>query len=380
MKKKLFTSESVGAGHPDKVCDQISDAILDACLEKDPDSRVACECFITKDLVLIGGQITSKAKVDYEKVARDTIREIGYVDESYGMSADTCKVIVVISEQSGDIAQGVDNGGAGDQGIMFGYAIDETKTYMPLATHLAHSFLFRANKLRKNGKFKWARPDMKSQVTIDRLDPDNLKIETILLSIQHAEDYDDTKFKQFIKEEIVEKVLEENQIKDSKYKLLINPTGKFSVGGPSADTGLTGRKIIVDTYGGYARHGGGAFSGKDATKVDRSAAYAARYIAKNIVAAKLARECEVQVAYAIGESKPLSLSLTTFGTSKVSEDKILEKVNQIFDLTPQGIIKKLDLKRPIFHKTAVFGHFGREDIDFTWERLDKVEELKELLK
>lgn len=373
---KLFTSESVGPGHPDKICDQISDAILDACLRQDPYSRVACECFATTNLIIIGGEVTTNATISYEEIARNTLRKIGYDHKEYGIDANSCEVQVVIKKQSNDIAQGVDNGGAGDQGIMFGYACDETKTYMPLAVFLAHQLLLRADTLRRNGQFLWARPDMKSQVTIDYSDTQQPKIHTVLLSIQHDDDANDAQFKTFIQKQVIQPVLAQFGPSNQDYRVLINPTGRFVIGGPEGDTGLTGRKIIVDTYGGYARHGGGAFSGKDSTKVDRSATYAARYIAKNIVAAKLAKKCEIQISYAIGVAQPISIAIDTFQTAIVSEEAILQAINQLFDLTPAGITKMLDLRTPIFEQTAVFGHFGRLDVDFAWEKLDQVETLR----
>ena len=375
MEKVLFTSESVSAGHPDKVCDQISDAILDACLAQDPHSRVACECFATTNLVIIGGEITTSAKVDYEQVARDKLIEIGYNADEIGIDGNNCEIKVVMDTQSADIALGTndDVGGAGDQGIMFGYACNETKEYMPLAITLAHKLVKRASDLKKNGSFQYARPDMKSQVTIDYTDPDDLKVETILMSIQHDPDYDEEKFKQYIKEEIMDKVVDEYGL-NHDYKVFINPTGRFVIGGPHGDTGLTGRKIIVDTYGGYARHGGGAFSGKDPSKVDRSAAYMARYIAKNIVAASLADKAEIQLSYAIGVAEPTSIFVETFGTNKVSNDVLLKAIKENFDLTPKGIIEQLNLRVPIYSLTAAYGHFGKDELP--WEKLDKVEILK----
>jgi S-adenosylmethionine synthetase len=379
----LFTSESVGPGHPDKLCDQLSDAILDACLAQDPYSRVACECFATTDLVIVGGEITSKANVDYEQVVRKTLRDIGYLKSEYGISAENCKIQVLVKKQSSDIDMGVSNStdshsiGAGDQGIMFGYASSETPSYMPLPIYLAHRLMKVADDLRRQGKFKWARPDMKSQVTIDYTENEP-RIHTILMSVQHDPDFDEVSFKKYIKEEIMERVAKENNL-NTDFKVLINPTGRFVIGGPEGDTGLTGRKIIVDTYGGSAHHGGGAFSGKDCTKVDRSAAYMARYIAKNVVAAKLAYECEIQLAYAIGVSEPVSILVNTFGTEQVSHDVIVQAIKENFDLTPYGIIETLDLRRPIYQQTATFGHFGRNDLSLPWEKLDKVEILKNYL-
>ncbi len=384
MEKKLFTSESVSVGHPDKVCDQISDAILDACLAQDPMSRVACEVYATTQLVIIGGEISSNANVDYEKIARDTLRDIGYTHDELGIGCDDCEVKVVVHEQSRDIAQGVDQAmdnkaiGAGDQGIMFGYATNETEGYMPLAIVIAHKLNRVATVKRKDGEFKWARPDMKSQVTIDYTDAKNPKIDTVLMSIQHDGDYNEAEFKAYIENNIIKEVVASFGL-NLDFKILINPTGRFVQGGPHGDTGLTGRKIIVDTYGGSARHGGGAFSGKDATKVDRSAAYVARYIAKNIVAAELANRCEIQLSYAIGVAEPTSIAVETFGTTKVDEDLIIKAVRTVFDLTPQGIIEMLDLRRPIYKATATHGHFGRDKDEFTWERLDRVEQLLEVI-
>ena len=373
--KILFTSESVSEGHPDKVCDQISDAILDACLKEDPRSRVACEVFATTNLIVIGGEITTTAKVDYEAVARKVINEIGYTDEAFGINGNTCQVQVVLDTQSPDIAMGTNQmvGGAGDQGIMFGFASNETANYMPLAISMAHELVKEATKQRKDGSFKNARPDMKSQVTIDYTNEP--KIDTILMSIQHDPDFNEEAFKAYIKEEIMDKVVEKYGM-NKDYKVFINPTGRFVIGGPHGDTGLTGRKIIVDTYGGYARHGGGAFSGKDPSKVDRSAAYMARYMAKNIVAAGLCDQCEIQLSYAIGVAKPTSVFVETHGTNKVDIDVILTAIDKEFDLTPNGIINTLDLCRPLYQQTAAYGHFGRTDIDLTWEATDKVEALK----
>lgn len=382
MKNKiLFTSESVSEGHPDKVCDQISDAILDACLAQDPNSRVACEVFATTNLVVIGGEITTTAQVDYEKTARDVLRQIGYIHNDLGIDCNHCEIKIVMDTQSPDIAMGTNNeaGGAGDQGIMFGYASNETKNYMPLPIDMAHELVRRASEKRHCGEFKWARPDMKSQVTVDYSDPKHPYIDTILMSIQHDPDFNETEFKNYIREEIMKKTAEEFGM-NIDFCVLINPTGRFVIGGPHGDTGLTGRKIIVDTYGGYARHGGGAFSGKDPTKVDRSAAYMLRYIAKNLVAANLASRCELQASYAIGMKEPTSIYIETFGTEKVSKDIILQAIKNEFDLTPAGIIKTLDLRKPIYLQTAAYGHMGRDDIDVPWEHLDKVNVLKEYLK
>lgn len=378
--KILFTSESVSIGHPDKVCDQISDAILDACLTADPYSRVACECFATTNLLIIGGEITTNAAVDYEKVARDTLKKIGYTSADIGIDADHCEIRVVLDTQSADIALGTNKevGGAGDQGIMFGYATTETEGYMPLAISIAHQLVRVATEKRLAGEFKYARPDMKSQVTVDYTDPQNIKIDTILMSIQHDEDYNEEEFRDYVKNEIMMYVVSKYDM-NQDFRVIINPTGRFVIGGPHGDTGLTGRKIIVDTYGGYARHGGGAFSGKDPSKVDRSAAYMARYIAKNIVAAGLAEKTEIQLSYAIGVAEPTSVFVETFGTGKVSQEVLLKAIKENFDLTPNGIIHSLDLLRPIYSKTAAYGHFGRGDLNLPWENLDKVEVLKNYL-
>lgn len=380
MEKNLFTSESVSEGHPDKLCDQISDAILDECLRQDKYSRVACECFATTNLLVIGGEITTNAKVDYEAVARDVMRRIGYTAEELGIDADTCEIKVVMDTQSSDIALGtnVEVGGAGDQGIMFGYATNETETYMPLPISMAHELVRYASELRHNGTFKHARPDMKSQVTIDYTDENNPKVDTILMSIQHDPDFNEEEFKTFIKEKIMKEVVRKHHMNED-YKVFINPTGRFVIGGPHGDTGLTGRKIIVDTYGGMARHGGGAFSGKDPSKVDRSAAYITRYIAKNIVAAGLCDRIEIQLSYAIGIKDPTSVHVDTYGTGKVADEVILDAIKKEFDLTPQGIINTLDLLNPIYGPTAAYGHFGRTDVEFPWEKLNKVEDLKKYL-
>ncbi len=380
MEKILFTSESVSEGHPDKVCDQISDAILDACLKEDPNSRVACECFTTTNLLVIGGEITTNAKVDYEAVARKVLLDIGYTSEDLGIDGENCQIQVVLDTQSADIALGtnVDVGGAGDQGIMFGYACDETEGYMPLPVSIAHHLVRYATEKRHAGEFRWARPDMKSQVTIDYSDPDHLRIDTILMSIQHDDDFQEKEFRDYIENVIMKDVVKKYDM-NTDYKVFINPTGRFVIGGPHGDTGLTGRKIIVDTYGGSARHGGGAFSGKDPSKVDRSAAYMARYMAKNIVAAGLCQRIEIQLSYAIGVKEPTSIYIETFQTEKVSKDVILQAIKKEFDLTPQGIIHTLGLLRPIYSHTAVYGHFGRGDQDLPWEKLDKVEVLKKYL-
>lgn len=375
--RKLFTSESVSEGHPDKICDQISDAILDEVLNQDPNAKVACETFATTNYLLIGGQITTTATVDYEKIARDILRKIGYNNDAYGINADTCQIDIKVEQQSADIALGIDLYteviGAGDQGIMFGYATNESKTFLPLAITVSHELVYLASKLRKEGKFKWARPDMKSQVTIDYTDETNPKIDTILMSIQHDDKMVEAEFKKFIKSEIMDVVAKEFGL-NTDFKVLINPTGRFVIGGPQGDTGLTGRKIIVDTYGGYSRHGGGAFSGKDATKVDRSAAYMARYAAKNLVAAGLADKIEIQVSYAIGKPEPVSIFIETFGTEKVDKEVIEKALNDNFDFSVNQIIKKLDLRKPVFLKTATYGHFGKDE--FTWEQLDKAEIIK----
>lgn len=381
----LFTSESVSEGHPDKVCDQISDAILDECLKQDPNSFVACECFATTDFLLIGGEITSNAKVNYEEVARNVIKRIGYDKDELGFNYKTVKILNLIKPQSSNIRQGVLNEdylktGAGDQGIMFGYASNESEGYMPLPICIAHKLVRVATSLRKEGKFKHARPDMKSQVTIDYTDK-TPRIKTILMSCSHDEDYNEHEFKEYIKKEIMEKVALSFGL-NTDFNVLINPTGKFVIGGPAGDTGLTGRKIIVDTYGGSARHGGGAFSGKDPSKVDRSAAYYARYIAKNLVAAGVADRIEIQLSYAIGKAEPLSISLSTFKTSHYNDEKILDIIRKLFDCRPGAIIHQFSLRNPSFKYSDIsnYGHFGRPDLDLPWEKLDKVDEIKELLK
>ncbi|WP_125545318.1 methionine adenosyltransferase [Levilactobacillus lindianensis] len=390
QERHLFTSESVSEGHPDKIADQISDAILDALLEQDPDSRVACETSVTTGLVLVFGEISTKAYVDIQKVVRQTIKDIGYTDGQYGFDGDNCAVLVAIDEQSPDIAQGVDDSletrkgdgdpldkiGAGDQGLMFGYAVDETPELMPLPIMLSHALMQRIASLRKNGVIDYLRPDAKAEVTVEYDDEGKpMRVDTVVLSTQHDPDVTLDQIRQDVIDQVVKEVIPAKLL-DDKTKYFINPTGRFVIGGPQGDAGLTGRKIIVDTYGGAAHHGGGAFSGKDATKVDRSASYAARYIAKNIVAAKLASECEVQIAYAIGVAEPVSVSINTFGTGVVKESKLAEAVRAIFDLRPAGIIEMLDLKRPIYKQTAAYGHFGRTDVDLPWEHLDKVEALK----
>lgn len=375
----LFTSESVSEGHPDKVCDQISDAILDACLAQDPLSRVACETLATTGRVVVAGEVTTTAEINVEAIVRQKLREIGYVDPTIGIGADDCEVLNFLHAQSPDIAQGVDHAednretlGAGDQGIMFGYACDETDVYMPLPIIVAHELVRVATELRKSGEFADARPDMKSQVTIDYTDPQQPKVNTVLMSIQHTENHDEVAFREYVKTNIMDVVLARFGLDTSDYRVLINPTGRFVIGGPHGDTGLTGRKIIVDTYGGYARHGGGAFSGKDATKVDRSAAYAARYVAKNIVAAGLASKCELQLSYAIGVAEPTSILIETFGTETVPHEVIVKAVRENFDLRPSGIIEMLGLRQPIFGPTAAYGHFGRLDVELPWEQTDKI--------
>lgn len=384
-RKNLFTSESVSEGHPDKVCDQIADAILDACLEVDPKSHVACEVFATTDYVLIGGEITSKAKPDYEKIARDIIKDIGYTKDEYGFNADTVKIDVKVKEQSPDIAMGVErenpeDQGAGDQGIMFGYATNESEGFMPLPIVISHKLVRVATALRKSGEFKGARPDMKSQVTVD-YSGKKPRIAAILMSIQHDPNLDMNEFKTFIKEKIMLPVVASFGLK-SDFDILINPTGNFVIGGPAGDTGVTGRKIIVDTYGGAGHHGGGAFSGKDPSKVDRSASYLARYIAKNLVAAGLMDKCEIQLSYAIGKNEPISLFCEDFGTAKIDKKRIIEIILKVFDLRPGMITKNFSLTKPTFkyHKLTNYGHFGRPDLNLPWEKLDKVEQIKSLLK
>ena len=376
MERRVFTSESVTEGHPDKVCDAISDAILDACLAEDPMSRVACECAACTGFVLVTGEITTEAYVDIAGIARKTILDIGYDKSDYGFDGNTCSVLVAIDEQSADIAMGVDVEGAGDQGMMFGYATNETPELMPYPISLAHKLCRKLSEVRKDGTLPYLRPDGKSQVSVEYDEegkPD--KITAVVLSTQHDPDVSQEQIHEDIKKYVFEPVLPAELIKEDT-KLFINPTGRFVIGGPHGDAGLTGRKIIVDTYGGYARHGGGAFSGKDCTKVDRSAAYAARYVAKNLVAAGLCDKVEIQLSYAIGVAEPTSISVDTFDTGKLSNAKISEIVREVFDLTPSGIIKMLDLRSPIFAQTSSYGHFGREDLDLPWERLDKVDELK----
>lgn len=393
--KRLFTSESVTEGHPDKIADQVSDAILDAILKDDPNARVACETTVTTGMALIAGEISTTTYVDIPKVVRETIKEIGYTRAKYGYDYETMAILTAIDEQSPDIAQGVDKAleyrdkdseeeieatGAGDQGLMFGYATNEAETYMPLAIYLSHQLAKRLSDVRKDGTLNYLRPDGKVQVTVEYDENDNpVRIDTIVVSTQHADDVTLEQIQEDIKAHVIYPTVPENLINEQT-KFYINPTGRFVIGGPQGDAGLTGRKIIVDTYGGYARHGGGCFSGKDPTKVDRSAAYAARYVAKNIVAAGLADQCEVQLAYAIGVAEPVSIAIDTFGTGKVSEGQLVEAVRKHFDLRPAGIIKMLDLKQPIYKQTAAYGHFGRTDVLFPWEKLDKVEELKDAVK
>ena len=402
MEKRLFTSESVTEGHPDKVCDAISDAILDACMEKDPMSRVACETATCTGFVLVTGEITTNAYVDIQKIVRETVKEIGYTKSEYGFDGNTCAVMVAIDEQSADIAMGVDKAleakqqestavenkmsdaeieaiGAGDQGMMFGYATNETEEYMPYPISLAHKLALQLTKVRKDGTLKYLRPDGKSQVSVEYDENGKpVRLEAVVLSTQHDDDVTQEQIHADIKKYVFDPVLPAELV-DADTKFFINPTGRFVIGGPHGDAGLTGRKIIVDTYGGYARHGGGAFSGKDCTKVDRSAAYAARYVAKNIVAAGLAEKCEIQLSYAIGVAQPTSIMVDTFGTGKVSDEKMDEIVRENFDLRPAGIIKMLDLRRPIYKQTAAYGHFGRNDLDLPWEKLDKVDVLKKYL-
>ncbi len=396
MERRLFTSESVTEGHPDKMCDAISDAILDALMEQDPMSRVACETAVTTGLVMVMGEITTKAYVDIQKIVRETIREIGYDRAKYGFDCDTCGVITAIDEQSADIALGVDKAleakenkmtdqeldaiGAGDQGMMFGYATNETEEYMPYAISLAHKLARRLTQVRKDGTLSYLRPDGKTQVTVEYDEAGRpVRLDAVVLSTQHDESVTQEQIHQDIKKYVFDEILPAHMV-DENTKFFINPTGRFVIGGPHGDSGLTGRKIIVDSYGGYARHGGGAFSGKDCTKVDRSAAYAARYVAKNIVAAGLADKCEIQLSYAIGVAHPTSIMVDTFGTGKLSDEELVKIIREHFDLRPAGIIKMLDLRRPIYKQTAAYGHFGRNDLDLPWERLDKAEMLKGYLK
>lgn len=395
MEKLLFTSESVTEGHPDKMCDAISDAILDACMEQDPMSRVACETAACTGFVLVTGEITTKAYVDIPKIVRETVKEIGYDKSEYGFDGNTCAVFTAIDEQSGDIAMGVDKAleakenkmsdaeieaiGAGDQGMMFGFATNETAEYMPYPISLAHKLALQLTKVRKDGTLKYLRPDGKTQVSVEYDENGKPKrLEAVVLSTQHDEDVTQEQIHEDIKKYVFDPILPAEMV-DAETKFFINPTGRFVIGGPHGDAGLTGRKIIVDTYGGYARHGGGAFSGKDCTKVDRSGAYAARYVAKNIVAAGLADKCEIQLSYAIGVAQPTSINVDTFGTGKLSSEKLVEIIRENFDLRPAGIIKMLDLRRPIYKQTAAYGHFGRNDLDLPWEKLDKVDTLKKYL-
>ena len=395
MEKLLFTSESVTEGHPDKICDQISDAVLDALMAQDPNSRVACETSITTGLVLVMGEISTNAYVDIQKIVRETIREIGYDHSQYGFDCNTCGVITAIDEQSSDIAMGVDKAleakenqmsdadieaiGAGDQGMMFGYATNETEEYMPYPISLAHKLSRRLTEVRKNGTLPYLRPDGKTQVSVEYDENGKpIRLEAVVLSTQHGEEVSQEQIHEDIRKHVFDAVLPADLV-DADTKFFINPTGRFVIGGPNGDSGLTGRKIIVDTYGGYARHGGGAFSGKDCTKVDRSAAYAARYVAKNIVAAGLADKCEIQLSYAIGVARPTSVRVDTFGTGKLDERNLVEIVRENFDLRPAGIIKMLDLRRPIYKQTAAYGHFGRTDLDLPWEKLDMVDKLKSYL-
>ena len=395
MEKLLFTSESVTEGHPDKICDQISDAVLDALLAQDPMSRVACETAVTTGLVLVMGEITTKAQIDIQTIVRETVREIGYDRAKYGFDCDTCGVIVALDKQSTDIAMGVDKAleakenhmsdeeieaiGAGDQGMMFGYATNETPELMPYPISLAHKLARKLTEVRKNGILPYLRPDGKTQVSVEYDENGKpCRLEAVVLSTQHDENVSQEQIHADIKKYVFDPVLPQDMI-DEETKFFINPTGRFVIGGPNGDSGVTGRKIIVDTYGGYARHGGGAFSGKDCTKVDRSAAYAARYVAKNIVAAGLAEKCEIQLSYAIGVARPTSIMVDTFGTGKLADDKLVEIIRENFDLRPAGIIKMLDLRRPIYKQTAAYGHFGRTDIDLPWEKTDKVDDLKKYL-
>ncbi len=393
MKKVLFTSESVTEGHPDKICDKISDAILDEIIAQDPSSRVACETFATTGIITVMGEITTKARIDIQKIVRDTVTEIGYDRAKYGFDAATCAVLSSIHEQSSDIALGVDKSletkegetsdgldtGAGDQGLMFGYACDETPELMPLPISLAHKLAKRLTEVRKSGKLSYLRPDGKTQVTVEYVDGEPRRIDTIVVSSQHGAEIDSATIRKDIIEQVILPTIP-SCLMDGKVNIYVNPTGRFVIGGPQGDTGLTGRKIIVDTYGGYSRHGGGAFSGKDPTKVDRSASYAARYIAKNIVKAGLAKKCEVQIAYAIGVAKPVSVMIDTFGTAKVDEEKISAAVNQLVDLRPAAIINKFDLRKPIYKQLAAYGHMGREDLGVKWEECDIADKLLELCK
>lgn len=371
----VFTSESVTEGHPDKIADQISDAVLDAVIEKDPNGRVACETMVTTGMAFIAGEISTDSYVEFQHLVRETIKDIGYTRAKYGFDSETCAVISSIDPQSGDIAQGVDTGGAGDQGLMFGYACDETPELMPMPIQMAHSLTRQLSLTRRNGVLDWLRPDGKSQVSVEYRDGRPERIDAVVISCQHAEDIDIADLRSDVRSKIIDVVLPRDLV-DDQTDYYINPTGRFVTGGPQGDCGLTGRKIIVDTYGGVGSHGGGAFSGKDPSKVDRSASYRARHVAKNIVASKLARRCEVQLAYAIGVVEPVSVMVDTFGTGKVEDDRLTRAIREVFDLTPRGIISELDLLRPIFRKTAAFGHFGREEPEFTWERTDRIDDLR----
>lgn len=388
--RKLFTSESVTEGHPDKICDQISDAILDAIIAQDPMARVACETMTTTGLIMVAGEITTNCYVDIEKVARETVREIGYDRAKYGFDCDSCAVITSLKGQSPDIAQGVDNAletrngkdenetGAGDQGMMFGFACDETDSLMPMPIYLAHKLTKKLSEVRKNGTLSYLRPDGKSQVTVEYDDDKVVRVDSVVISSQHSPDVSHEQIEADIKKYVIEAVVPKEFL-DEKTKYYINPTGRFVIGGPQGDCGLTGRKIIVDTYGGYASHGGGAFSGKDPTKVDRSAAYAARYVAKNVVASGIAKKCEIELAYAIGVAQPLSVLVKTYGTGKISDEKIADIIKENFDLRPSAIIKNFDLRRPIYKQTAAYGHFGRTDIDVPWEKIDKTQVFKDAM-
>ncbi|MBI4971796.1 MAG: methionine adenosyltransferase [Candidatus Omnitrophica bacterium] len=376
--KNLFTSESVSEGHPDKVCDQVSDSILDAILEQDPQGRVACETLVTTGTVVVAGEITTNAHIDIPTIVRNTIREIGYTDAKMGFDYRTCGILQAVQKQSPDIAMGVDTGGAGDQGMMFGYATDETPELMPMPIMLAHHLVRELARFRKEGLITYLRPDAKSQVTIEYQNGEPVRVDTVVVSTQHDSEVSQKQIEKDVREKLVPKVISKKFL-DAKTRILVNPTGRFEIGGPHGDTGLTGRKIIVDTYGGVGAHGGGAFSGKDPSKVDRSASYFARYAAKNIVASGLARRCEIQVAYAIGVAQPVSVMVNTFGTGKLNDTVLAEKIQNIFDFTPRGIITTLKLRRPVFRQTAAYGHFGRDEDGFTWEEIDRAKDLKKLL-